>query len=553
MVEPITMTIRSTARSYLEVVFHRKMLIVIPVIFGTLIAWGYSFTVAPMYQSSAIIQVAEKARENPFIKGAAMSTPLSARIGAVIQMVKSRNTIEEVIKELDLARNIRSPGEYNRLVNDLRANITVSIRRDNFIEVSCSYPTAQETRDIVNSITRKIIKQNLESQELETETGIEYLNNEIELYKRKLEENEDQIQKFREANAEYLPEELSTRIYNTLTWTDPYSGEEQAPPFNEEALRRTDPGGVLGFQARYQSYSTALLNQGRELKSMQKKRASLIGQMEGEDEFVLTQRVSETSPVIRSLRGELTQKQIELARLKVDATEDHPMVQRLTREISNIQDSIRSAAEQSVREETTALNPIYQAIRMELSRIDSDIESLKEQIEITSQMADEAFLRLQQVPQIQKEITRLQRESAILSQRYTNLIAARERAYISRRLELQERGTKFNIIDDAQVPLKPFKPNRGLIVIAGFFAGLVLGGALVVLAEVTDHSFEEANQLREFLPVPMLGAVSQIVTPEEKAFVAAKKRLGFLGLGIFVVLVVLVAIVVMIFGPGGQG
>lgn len=547
------MTIRSTARSYLEVVFHRKLLIVIPVIFGTLIAWGYSFTVAPMYKSTAIIQVAEKARENPFIKGAAMSTPLSARIGAVIQMVKSRNTIEEVIKELALARNVRSPGEYDRLIADLRNNISVSARRDNFIEVSCSYPTAQETRDIVNSITRKIIKQNLESQELETESGIEWLNNEIELYKRKLEEIEDQIQKFQEANAELLPEEVSSRIYSSLTWTDPYSGEEEAPPFGEESIRSAVPLGPTGFRSRYQNYSTALLNLGRELKSLQQKRASLIGQMENEDEFILTQRISETSPVIRSLRGELTQKQIELARLKVDATEDHPMVQRLVREISNIQDSIKSAAEQSIREETTSLNPIYQAIRLELSGIDAEIESLKEEIEITSRMADEAFRRLQQVPQAQKEISRLQRESAILALRYTRLITAREQAYVSKRLELQERGTKFNIIDDAQVPRKPFKPNRGLIVIAGFFAGLVLGGALVVLAEVTDHSFEEANQLREFLPVPMLGAVSQIVTPEEKAFAAAKKRLGFLGLGIFVVLVVLVVIVVMIFGPGGQG
>jgi len=324
-----------------------------------------------------------------------------------------------------------------------------------------------------------------------------------------------------------------------------------SPPFDMNALRPLGMQAHSRYQLRYSNFSAGLLDLGKQLKSLEKKRATMIQQLENENEFILTQRITETNPIVRSLRGELTQKQIELARLKVDSTEEHPMVQRLVREITNLQESIRSATSQSIREETTALNPIYQSIRMELTGMDSEIEAIKEEIEITSQMAEEAFRRLKEIPEKKKRIDRLNREIHILKAKYALLLQQREQAYITRRLELQERGTKFNIIDDAQVPISPYKPNKSLIVLAGFFMGVILGGALIVLAEVTDHSFEEANQLREFLPVPMLGAVSQIITPEEKTFITSKKRLGFLGLGIFMVVIILVIIVTMIFGSGG--
>ena len=548
------MTIRSTARSYLEIVFHRKMLVLVPIVFATLLALGYSYMVTPMYRSTAVIQVVEQSKQNPFIKGFSQSTPLSARLGSIIQMVSSSNTIEELIKELNLAENAWAPRDYETLVSELRKQISVSSKRNNFIEVSCEYPLAVECRDIVNSITRKVIKQNLASQEAETEAGIEWLNKEIELYRRKLEELEEKRKKFQEENSELLPEEMSNQIYSTLSWEDRMTGETYYPPFQADAIR---PMGKMAYGSsyalRYVNISAALLNQGRELRKLQEKRQALLKQLESEDEFVLSQRVTEINPVIRSLRAELTQKQIELARLKVDSTEEHPMVQRLVREIENLRESISSSAEQSVREETTTLNPIYQSIRLELSQVESEIAALEESIKVTSALAQAAFENVQKIPEKLQEATRLKRELGNITSSYIHLVSRREQAYVSRRLELQERGTSFNIIDSAQVPNRPFKPNRPLIVLAGFFLGLMVGAALVVLAEVTDHSFEEANQLREFLPIPMLGAVSQIITPEEKEFAASKKRLGLLGLAVFLVVIVLIILVTMLFGGGGQG
>jgi uncharacterized protein involved in exopolysaccharide biosynthesis len=305
------------------------------------------------------------------------------------------------------------------------------------------------------------------------------------------------------------------------------------------------------YSLRYQNYSDDLLKQGLRLKQLQTKRATLMRQMEGEDEFILSERVSETNPIIQSLRNELVEKQVQLTRLRLDSTQEHPLVKQLMKEIENVQEALKDVSSQSVKQETTALNPIYQSIKMQLSATEWEIAELEASIELTKTFAKAAFERMGQIPEKKKELDSLRRESGNASSAFSVLLKKRESAYVTRRLELEERGTKFRIVDNAEIPLQPFKPRRSLIVLAGFFFGLVVGGGFVVLAETTDHSFEEPNQLREFLPIPLLGATSQIMTPEEKAFNNSKKRLALMAIMVFASVTVLAIIIAVIFRAKG--
>ncbi|MCX6349093.1 MAG: Wzz/FepE/Etk N-terminal domain-containing protein [Candidatus Aureabacteria bacterium] len=548
--EHLTMSLRSTARSYLEIIFHRKWLLIIPIIFGTLIAWGYSYTTTPMYKSTAVVEVTEKSKENPYIKGFSQSTPISGRMGEILQRVRSRSMIEDIVKELNLHENTRNELEYRNLIEQVRDGVAVTASSSSLLQISCSFTNAVDCQKIVNLLTRRIIKENLELQEKETEVGIEWLNKEMEINKKRIEEADDGLQKFQEQYADLLPEELSNRLYSSLGWQDPFTSSTVNPPFSPEYLR---PLGATQniYSLRYQNYSDDLLKQALRLKQLQTKRATLLKQLEGEDEFILSERVSETNPIIQSLRNELVGKQVQLTRLRLDSTEEHPLVKQLSREIENLQESLKNAATQSIKQETTALNPLYQAIKMQLAETEREIAELEESIELIKTFAQAAFQRMEQIPGKKKELDSLRRESANAASAYANLLQKRETAYVTRRLELEERGTKFRIVDNAEIPLQPFKPKRSLIVIGGFFFGLVIGGGLVVLAETTDHSFEEPNQLREFLPIPLLGATSQILTPEEKAFSNSKKRLAVLAILVFAAVTVLAIIVAVIFQTKG--
>lgn len=547
--EPIALTLRNTARSYLEIIFHRKWLLIIPILFITLLAWGYSYTITPMYKSTAVIEVEERAKENPYIKGFSKSTPIASRLGDILQRIKSRSMIEDIVKELNLHENIKNKLQFRELIDTLRENITVKISSNRLLEITCSYPDKYDCQKIVNLLTRRIIKENLSLQDQETEAGIEWIEKEMEFYKNKMILAEDALRAFQEKYADLMPEELVSQLYSAITYQPSYGGSQAiSPPFPKDYLRTLGMQGQSIYSLRYQSYSEQLLNQGVRFKELQRKKDMLLRQLENEDEFIISNRVTETNPVIRSLREELVQKQVKLAKLKVDSTEEHPIVKRLSEEIENLQETIQSGASLTIKEQTSSLNPIYQAARTELAKVERDIEALEESIKISKTIADAAFQKLKQLPEKQKELARLTRDTINYSGAYSRLLQERELARVTRRLEMEERGTKFRILDNAEVPIKPFTPKRNLIVIAGFFLGVVVGGGLIILAETTNHSFEEANQLREFLPIPMLGATSQILTPEEKSFLNAKKRLGVLALMVVVTFVVLTVIIFIIFG-----
>lgn len=542
MPEPITTTLRNTARSYLEIIFHRKWLLIIPVIFFTLFAWGYSYTVTPMYKSTAVIEVQEKAKDNPYIEKFSKSTPISQRLGTVLQRVKSRSLIEDIIKELRLQETVKTDREYRELISFVRENMEVRLSGKNLLQITCNYPNPEVAQKIVNLVTRNIIKENLELQDRETQIGIDWIETELELYRNKMEESEAELRTFQEKYADLMPDELAGELYSSLSYTPRYGGGSIAPPFPQEFLRQSRYG------SRYQNYSEILLSQGVKFKELQKRKDTILRQLEREDEFIVSAKVTETNPVVQSLRQEMTEKQVRLARLMVDATAEHPTVKRLTEEIEKLRLTIESGGGMTVKEETTSINPIYQAARMELEEVNRELESLEESIEINKTIAQAAFEKIKQVPEKQKELAELRRDNLNYQATYNTLLRQREMALVTRRLELEERGTQFLIIDNAEVPLSPYKPKKSLIVLAGFFLGVVVGGGLIVLSEVTDHSFEEPNQLREFLPIPMLGATSEILTPEEKSFLNAKKRLAILTLVVLVAFIVLTVIVIMVFG-----
>lgn len=541
MVEPITMTIRSTARSYLEIIFHRKWLIIVPTVFSTLLTFGYSYTLTPMYRTGAVIEVTERVRENPFIeRGASSATPIRGRWRDIISRLKSRSSIEDIVRELNLHEHVRTDQEFRDLVENVRNNVDIRLR-DRFLRIDCEYHDPAAAQKIVNVFTREFIKQNLEAQEAETGTGEEYIQREMDIALRRMEEVQEQMRELREQHSDLLPPDATQNIWSELSWigTD---GERKFPPFAPDVLSH------LSAAARnFQQFSGRLLELGLELRELESTRAKILEQLEGESEFVVSERVAETNPVVRSLRDQKTRKQVELARLLVDATSNHPSVHRLNTEISNLEKALAAATEVTIREEKTSLNPVYQALQLELSNIDRRIDAVNMRIRLTKTLADDAEKKARQAPDKQREMADLDRRLRRYQDRYWTLTAIAGRIELSRRLEFDERGTQFRIVDDAQLPLRPFKPNKQVYIIGGFFFGLILGGGLVVLAETTDHSFEEPNQLREFLPIPMLGATSRILTPEEQSFINARKRLAILSMMVVGVAVLITIGLIVVF------
>jgi LPS O-antigen subunit length determinant protein (WzzB/FepE family) len=90
--------------------------------------------------------------------------------------------------------------------------------------------------------------------------------------------------------------------------------------------------------------------------------------------------------------------------------------------------------------------------------------------------------------------------------------------------EVEEKGTKYTILDDARLPLKPSKPEILLIGIVAFVLGLLSGFGCVFMAEFADHSFRGIEDAKIFLKHEILGGIALIVDRSELMAQRAKQR-----------------------------
>ena len=90
------------------------------------------------------------------------------------------------------------------------------------------------------------------------------------------------------------------------------------------------------------------------------------------------------------------------------------------------------------------------------------------------------------------------------------------------RLEQQERGQQFRVLDPAYLPVKPSFPNRGLFALAGAVVGLMLGVGLSVAVDYLDPTFKNADEVATALPYPVLAVLPYLKPKDQRRLAAAR-------------------------------
>jgi len=110
-------------------------------------------------------------------------------------------------------------------------------------------------------------------------------------------------------------------------------------------------------------------------------------------------------------------------------------------------------------------------------------------------------------------------------------------------MEKNQKGERFQLLDAANFPTKPLRPNRPIIVLIGFLIGLGGGLGLAILSDNWDTSFRKSDDINAYVNVPVLATIPALMT---RGSVIEQRRsqsvLVFASLGALVVGAVLVRI-----------
>jgi succinoglycan biosynthesis transport protein ExoP len=453
----------------------------------SLFTWG-SFLLPKTYEASSTVSMDKDTVLKPLMQGVGVSGTIEGRLGDLRSEITSRSLIEKVIKKLGFAANDKDPGRYDALMEGIKQNMDITVkgndRETNLFNISYRGTDPEKVTDIVNTAVGVYIDEKMLSRRTDTSEAYDFIQNQLQEYKNKLEESDRKIREFKEKNPNLVPQSETTLL------------------------------------TRLESQQSAKIETDIRLKELLRKKDNLQKQLAGEKELTVAFVTREGSPQAR-----LSYLNNQLMLLSAKYTENYPEVIKIKSEIEELKKQITQAKNSHVEgsgSETSAMNPIYQQLREDLAKTDAEIESLKARATELSRQQQDIQRIFGRMPREQEEWTKIQRDRNAYQQVYDELLQKLQNAKVSKELEFSDKGERFSIVDAATIPLYPVKPNRINMILFGIFFGMASGIGAVFGLEHFDRSFKDEDSIEATLKVPVLGAIPQIVTEDDKL---SEKRL----------------------------
>lgn len=476
-----TSNIAISCRDYLRIVFRRKLLLFPPIILTTLIAMIGSFFLPRVYRATSTVIIEEKRLLQPIVKGFAVSVPAEERLGTMREEILSWRyligTDDEpgVIRKLGMDRKVRTPDELEGLVERVRKDVTISRRGSELILVAYDGGDPVLVRDLVNIITKRYIERRRTGQSKEGESAIGFIEQELRHYKLELERSEAALRSFKERHLLALPGTEKSKL--------------------NMAAQLTADLAVVEL----------------DIQQTEKMRELIKKQLKAEEKVVVTEHTVQLNPVVGELRAALMRLEMELTTLQARYTEKHPRVLDLRKAVAKTDEQLSREQEKLVSSEISAMNPSYRELEEKYRDAELQIASLAARKKALAKLAVQYTEQARKVPAQEQELAKLTRDNRVNQNMYEMFKNKLETAKISQRMEEADQGTRFEVLDEARLPVKPVRPKKAQIALLGLILGVVIGIGLVFAAEYSDNSFRSADDAIAFLELPVLGTIPSIM------------------------------------------
>lgn len=475
------------------------------------------FRIPDKYEASARIFVDTQSILQPLMSGLAIEPNMDQQIMILSRTLISRPNVEKLVRMADLDLNIKSKAAQEELIDALMKALTIkTTSRDNLYTLAFSDPQPERAKRVVQSLVSIFVESGLGDKRKDTDQAKKFIDDQIQVYQRKLEEAENRLKEFK---------------------------------LKHIALQTADDKDYFG---RISEVSASLERAKLELREAENSRDALKRQIVGEEPSLLPDVPEATSGVsIPEIDGRIDAMKRNLDGLLQRFTEMHPDVVGTRRMIKELEEQKRKEIAERKKLAVSSpasvanTNPVYQQLKISLAENEATVASLR--VRVAEYQSRYNLLKdaMKMVPQIEAELTQLNRDYDINKKNYESLVARRESATISGEMDASAAGVSFRLIDPPRVAPKPVSPNRLILLPLAFVLALGAGLFAPFAASQIRPVFFDARGLREISGLPLLGTVSKSVTEADVA--REKKRLRQFIAGLALLVVFYGALVALLF------
>ncbi|MCB2227448.1 MAG: hypothetical protein KQH53_12285 [Desulfarculaceae bacterium] len=495
-------------KSYLFLL-KRRWVMIVP-IFLVVLAGGLAYCLfwPPIYEASCLVVVQPQKVPGDIIRPT-VTTKIEERLQIITQQVLSRTRLTEIIERFDLYPKMRDKVTPDELAERMRKDITIKISRKNYFTITFLYTSPPTVAAVTNALAAFYVDSNLRLREQDAVGTARFLERELKRMRGQLTEWEKKISTFKQEHIQELPESRNLNI----RLMDQARQDANIMDGKVQALRVR----IHGYEQNIGQWQRWI--EGLELQKAEQRRKGGTGGAADSQQM-------DSSP-------DGIKKRIES--LRVFYTDDHPDIQRLLRHLKKAE---ALEAEKKAREAAAAKAAGLTENQAERQKMDeqlakgkASIEKLQQRIEQINTEIRETELRknkmLEQMDIIQKRIDNaplvaeklqdMMRGYDELNTAYQKLHTKWLEARMSANMERTQRGEQFEVVDPAQVPDAPFRPQVKRAIPVSILVALGLSVGLAFGLSYIDVSYTSVGQLERQTGLPVLLVVPALETPEERS------------------------------------
>ncbi len=558
-----------TIRDVGRILRKRKWRILIPflVIFSVIVLIAY--LLPAIYKSESLILIENQKIPVNYVEST-VTSQVEERLNIINQRIMSRTRLEQIIDKFNLYPEYRDSWTREEIVDKMRDDIHMEIVSTEGVDKKSGRPVtftvafklSYEGKDprTVQAVTSELaslyIEENMKVRVESSAVTTRFVSDEMEKMKGEIDRIGQKIAAFKQQHLNELPEQLQVNMAN-LDRYERYLETNHRDLQNAKAnlvflkgqLAMTNPDATM-----ISSVGKRVLSPKEQLELDRTQLVTLEAKFSDnhpdiialKKQIALLEKEVASDDTIKVLEERLSEKKSDLDRLLAKFTDKHPDVVRTRAEIADLQEKIRAKQPRETEYAPNPTNPAYINLQTQIESKKLEIKALMKQEKEYRKGIEYYQQRIANSPVVEKTLEAMQSDYDVARANYQDLINKETQAKISESLENRQQGERFTIIDPAQLPEEPYKPNRLAIVFIGFILGIGAAAGAGFLSEYLDQSFTAPEDLRAFSGLPVLAVIPKVVTAREERN-SRKRRRILLVSSLLVLVGVLVVVQVFFF------
>ncbi len=476
----------------------------------SLLFLGVGYFWQKKFESTVTLFIDNSNIVRPLLEGRAVTTAHKDQAYIASEILFGQDILDKVMEEGGWLNDTMSLPEKERIKEKIIEKTRIENQGSTLLHIAFENSDPRIAYETTRSFADLFLERTKIDQATESEKAFDFIDSQVEVYRKKLSDSEKRLQDFRAQTSDARPgteKNLDDRILE---------------------LRRKIESTELEY-AEARSKADALT---RELSRI----------------AITADNVYRESQYLQ----QINELQSEMDLLLLSYTEDYPDIVRIRQQINDLRQlAAREKSRQTEQAQkgraviigqeafvsrNASMSPIYQKLSGEASSAEATANSLKSRLEHTRVLLSKELTRSNKTTDVERKLSDLSRDYQVNKDIYQDLLKRRESARVSMTLDQERQGVLYRIQEPASYPILPDGIRFLHFAIAGIALGFILPLTYLIVFLQLDPRVRIGSIISEEMELPLLAVVPHMDSSRDQ--VAWYRRKSTLTLIVVSVLIV---------------